>query len=259
MTAIYSLLVILALSFLITRMATAALTLTGISEDLAKLQSISAFTGVGFTTQESEQIVQHPVRRRIAISLMILGNAGIVTAISSLVMSAIKVKETDDWLIPFAWLAGGVAVLWFIAQSLWLERQMNRAMRWALSKWTDLDTHDYASLLHLTGDYSVRRCRVKSDDWLSGKRLDEMRLLQEGVTVLGIQRANGNYVGVPRGETTIRAGDQLVLYGPEETLDELDERRRGAPGDAAHDEAVAETQRRRHDEQRRDEEEEQAP
>jgi K+/H+ antiporter YhaU regulatory subunit KhtT len=255
MTAIYSLLVILALSFLITRTATAALTLTGISEDLAKLQSISAFTGVGFTTQESERIVQHPVRRRIAMTLMILGNAGIVTAVSSLVVSAIKVQETDDWLTPLAWLAGGIAVLWFIAQSQWLERQMSRAMRWALSKWTRLETHDYASLLQLTGDYSVRLCEVREDDWLADKRLDQMRLLQEGVTVLGIRRPNGNYVGVPRGETLIRTGDQLVLYGPEQTLDELDERRRGATGDVAHDEAVAETQRRRHDEQRRDEEE----
>ncbi len=254
MTAVYSLLVILALSFLITRMATAALTLTGISEDLAKLQSISAFTGVGFTTQESERIVQHPVRRRIAMTLMILGNAGIVTAVSSLVVSAIKVQETDDWLTPLAWLAGGIAVLWFIAQSQWLERQMSRAMRWALSKWTRLETHDYASLLQLTGDYSVRLCEVREDDWLADKRLDQMRLLQEGVTVLGIRRPNGNYVGVPRGETLIRTGDQLVLYGPEQTLDELDERRRGATGDVAHDEAVAETQRRRHDEQRRDEE-----
>lgn len=87
MAAVISLFVILTLSFLFTRLATAALTLTGVSHELARLQSISAFTGVGFTTSESEALVEHPVRRRVLILLMILGNAGVVTAISSLVLT----------------------------------------------------------------------------------------------------------------------------------------------------------------------------
>jgi Trk-type K+ transport system membrane component len=82
MTAILSLLVILILSFLFTRLATVALSLTGVSYELARLQAVSAFTGVGFTTREPEHVVHHPVRRRILIALMVLGNAGIVTAIS---------------------------------------------------------------------------------------------------------------------------------------------------------------------------------
>lgn len=253
MTAILTLLVVLTLSFLITRLASAALTLTGVSQELAKLQSISAFTGVGFTTQESERIVQHPVRRRILTLLMILGNAGIVTAVSSLILSLVEVRKTGDWMLPLAWLAGGVAVLWFVATSKWVERQMSKAMRWALARWTRLETYDYASLLHLTGDYSIRECRVEPDDWLAEKRLKELKLHQEGVTVLGIHRANGDYLGVPRGETKVRADDRLILYGPEQTMNELDVRRRGSSGDQAHDRAVGETRRRREAEQRRDE------
>ena len=68
MTAIFSLLVVLTISFLITRLGTAALTLTGVSHELARLQAVSAFTGVGFTTTESELIVEHSVRRRILIA-----------------------------------------------------------------------------------------------------------------------------------------------------------------------------------------------
>jgi len=253
MTAILTLLVVLTFSFLITRLATAALTLTGLSQELAKLQAISAFTGVGFTTAESERIVQHPVRRRVLILLMILGNAGIVTAISSLILSLFEVRETGEWFFLVAWLAGGVAVLWFVATSEWVERQMSKGMRWALARWTRLETHDYAALLHLTGDYSIRECRVEPDDWLAEKRLAQLRLPQEGVTVLGIHRANGAYVGVPRGETKIHAHDRLILYGPEETMDELDVRRRGLSGDEAHHRAVGQTRQRREAEQRRDE------
>jgi hypothetical protein len=184
---------------------------------------------------------------------MILGNAGIVTAISSLILSLVEVRETGNWLVPAAWLIGGVAVLWFVATSGWVERQMSKAMRWALSRWTRLETYDYASLLQLTGDYSVRECRVEANDWLADKRLQDLSLHQEGVTVLGIYRTNGDYVGVPRGETEVRAEDRLILYGPEETMDELDVRRRGLTGDQAHDRAVGETRRRRQAEQRRDE------
>ena len=52
MTAIASLFVVLTLSFLITRLATLALTLTGLSRDLARLQSVSAFTGVGYAVAD---------------------------------------------------------------------------------------------------------------------------------------------------------------------------------------------------------------
>jgi hypothetical protein len=90
------------LSFLITGLATAALTLTGLSQDLARLRATSAFTGAGFTTQESERTVGHPVRRRILILLMNLGNAGIVAAVSSLILSPVEIRETGNWLVPAA-------------------------------------------------------------------------------------------------------------------------------------------------------------
>ena len=253
MTPIISLLVVLTLSLAITRLATAALTLTGLSEELARLQAISAFTGVGFTTRESERIVQHPARRRILILLMILGNAGIVTAITSLVLSFVEVRQTEDWIYLVAWLGGGVAVLWAVAASRRVERVVTAGMRWALARWTRLEAYDYASLLQLTGEYSVRECQVRPGEWVQDRSLSELRLLQEGITVLGIYRANGNYLGVPRGETVIRAGDRLILYGREQAMDNLDVRRRDAAGDQAHHEAVQDTQRDRESQKRRDE------
>ena len=87
MTALISVLVAITLSLLITRIATEALTLTGLSRTSASFQARSAFTGSGFTTSESEAVVQHPVRRRIIMWLMFLGNAGIITVISSLVLT----------------------------------------------------------------------------------------------------------------------------------------------------------------------------
>lgn len=61
MIAILSLLVTLTLSLLVTRVGAMALMLTGMSREMARFQARSAFTGVGFTTQESESITTHPV------------------------------------------------------------------------------------------------------------------------------------------------------------------------------------------------------
>ncbi|MBU0630609.1 MAG: hypothetical protein KKC80_06825 [Candidatus Margulisbacteria bacterium] len=51
--------------------------------DQARFQSLSCFSGTGFTTQESELVTGHPQRRKIASYLMILGNAGLVTLIAT--------------------------------------------------------------------------------------------------------------------------------------------------------------------------------
>lgn len=90
MFAVISLLVVLTLSLLITRIATVALTHTGLSRDSARFQARSAFTGVGFTTTESEKVVNHPVRRRILMMLMLLGNAGIVTVVASFMLTFVE-------------------------------------------------------------------------------------------------------------------------------------------------------------------------
>ena len=83
MASLISLLVILTLSLLITKIAGQALIHTGLAKDAAKFQARSSFTGVGYTTREAENVVNHPVRRRIVMALMLIGNVGIISAITS--------------------------------------------------------------------------------------------------------------------------------------------------------------------------------
>ena len=85
MIAVITLLVGLLLSLVAVRIATIALTLTGVSKPLAQFQARSAFTGCGFATSESEQVVNHPVRRRVIMLLMFVGPAGIVTTAGAVV------------------------------------------------------------------------------------------------------------------------------------------------------------------------------
>jgi len=248
--ALISLILVLAMSLLITRIATMILIHTGISRGLAKFQARSAFTGVGYTTEEAEKMVSHPVRRRVVMLLMLLGNAGIVTSISSLMLAFIHPNRTPNWWLRLAWSGIGVAVLWFLAQSRWMDRRLARVTLWCLERWTHLDVRDYVSLLHLAGEYRVSEMQVRPDDWMADRTLAQLGLREEGITVLGIQRESGRYIGSPTGHFYVRAHDILLLYGRTSALTSLDERRAGIGGELAHQEAIAEqTSVLRHEEE----------
>jgi hypothetical protein len=108
----------------ITRIASIALTHTGLSRETSKFQARSAFTGVGFTTSESEMVVNHPVRRRILLLLMILGNAGIVTGVASLIIGFAGISDkVDNWL-KIVILVGGIIILWLLANSRWIRQSI---------------------------------------------------------------------------------------------------------------------------------------
>lgn len=241
MVAIISLLVILTLSLLITRIAAVALVHTGLSKESAVFQSRSAFTGVGFTTAEAESVVDHPVRRKIIYLLMFLGNVGIISVISSLILSFLSIEKLEITLKTGV-LVGGVALLWFLAQSKWIDRKLSYIIDKALSRYTNLNIQDYYSLLHLSDNYRVSEIKVEGDDWLADKELSEMELRDEGVRVLGIQRKEGEYLGAPRGETKVYPEDTLILYGRASLLESLDERKEGLLGEQGHNDAVAEQQ-----------------
>ncbi|MEQ8997028.1 MAG: TrkA C-terminal domain-containing protein [Coleofasciculus sp. B1-GNL1-01] len=243
MAALISLLTVISLSLLITRIATVALALTGLSRESAKFQARSAFTGVGFTTNEAEQVVSHPVRRRILMLLMLLGNVGVITTISSLILTFLNTASNQQWLVRSLILGIGLAVLWVLATSKWIDRYLSRLINWALHRWTTLNVQDYANLLRLSGDYTVMEMEVQPDDWLADRALGELGLRQEGVVVLGIQRENGRYVGAPKGHTRICAGDVLILYGRLPLLNELDQRGADWTGEQSHQKAVAQQQR----------------
>ena len=238
MPALISVLIAITISLLITRIATEALTLTGLSRTSAKFQARSAFTGTGFATAESEAIVKHPLRRRIIMWLMFLGNAGFITVISSLVLTFVSTSSPGDGLFRFLYLLIGIAALWLIATNRAFNRILTRLVRKALRRWTDLDLQDYARLLHLKGKYQVTEIEVDEDNWLANKKLKELRLADEGIAVLGIERSDRLYIGAPYGETCIYPGDTLIAYGRKRALIELDVRLAGIEGEQAHQKAV---------------------
>ncbi len=237
MIAVISLVLILILSLILVRIATIALTLTGLPRSMAAFQARSALTGTGFTTSESEKVVNHPVRRRIVTWLMILRNGGIVTIFATIVLGFLRVDaEQGSLSVRIGVLLLGMLLLWAVATSAWFERRLRIALSRFLRDHTGLVHSDLHRLMHLSGDFVVAELQVKAGDWLAGRSLGHLRLRDEGVLVLGITRPGGDYLGVPDRETVIEPEQTLIVYGHRDVLERLDHRPDDLEGQREHDE-----------------------
>jgi len=234
LAAIITVILILIFSILITKVAAIALSHTGLSRESSKFQARSAFTGVGFTTSESEKVVNHPVRRRILLLLMILGNAGIVTGVASLIIGFTGIEEKVDAWIKIVILLVGTGLLWTLANSKWIDQQLSRVIDKYLRKYGGLNVADYASLLRLSEDYRIAEMAIECKHWLCNSKLRNTELREEGVNVLAISRSDGSFFGAPMGETTIQDGDTLVVYGRIDALLKLEKRLKGSKGNKEH-------------------------
>ncbi len=249
MASVLSLVLIVTLSILITRFATIALVHTGLSKRVARFQARSAFTGVGYATRESERVVGHPVRRSIIMILMLLGNVGIISVLASLVLTFVDNEAgTSEWLKKTGTLAGSIVILWLLSRSKWIDKALSRWINHLLHKYTDIQVRDYAGILHLSGEYEITEMLVEKNHWMASQNLSVLNLRQEGLNLIGVEREDGYYVGMPSGETRIMEGDTLIMYGKESALKRLNDRKKNPEGDLNRREAVRDYRETRHEE-----------
>ena len=198
--------------------------MTGLSPDVASFQAASAFLGAGHTTEESEQTVATPERRRIIKTLIRLGSLSLLGALVPLIGSF---AGGDGNLITLVYILVGAATIVVFARSRWLNRLVTPLIRRALSETTGLEIRDYSQLLGLYEEYRVSEIDAGAGDWITDGPLSELDLAAEGVLVLGIERSDGSYLGAPGPDAEIQPGDTLVVYGRQHRLEELAGRRTG--------------------------------
>lgn len=249
MYAVVLLIAVAVVSLLLTRIATIALTVTGMTRESARFQARSALTGVGFTTGESEAVVNHPLRRRIVMALMLFGSLGLATAVAGLLASFLSADAGQASQRVLLLVAGLVAV-YGASMSPWVDRRLNRLGVKVLRRFTDLQVHDVARLLHLSGEYSVKEMSADVDDWIVERPLSELGLREEGIIVLAVVRDSGAFLGAPSGATKIHPGDTVILYGRDDDFTDVATRRHGAQGDRAHEVAMEEQERLEEEEAR---------
>lgn len=224
MGAAITLLMILTFSVLVVRTAAVALRLTGMPVDVARFQARSAFTGAGFTTSESEAVVNHPIRRRLIGLLMLMGNMGLVTVLATFIVSFVATENSMAAMSrQLYWLLGAIALLWFIALNPVADRLMCQSIGWLLQRTTSLAQRGPTALLQVTNGYSVAEHAVVSGNGFDGATLSDVCSRDRRLVILGIEHGDGSYSSAPECGTRLVTGDSIVLYGSDEEHSALHE------------------------------------
>lgn len=222
-------------SFLVVRIGSMAFEITGMEKDQARFQSLSCFSGTGFTTSEAELITGHPQRRKIASYLMILGNAGLVTLIAAFANSIRPVDVLEQfnffsiplpipgYLSPYvnilAIILGTYIIYKIFTRTHLLEGLAGRIKHRMVEK-KIVRPEKVAELLVAAEGFGISQFEVHRSSYLANKTLDHLKLKEKNIQVLMIQRDSENII-IPKGNHKVLLNDKLFCFGRMDNIREL--------------------------------------
>lgn len=223
------------ISFLVVRIGAIAFEITGMEKDHARFQSLSCFSGTGFTTSEAELITGHPQRRKIASYLMILGNAGLVTLIATFANTIRPVSVIEQfnfftiplpipvWLSPYiniAIISVGVLLIYKIFTKSHVMDRFTANIRKKMVEKKVVKPEKVTELLAAPEGYGVSQFEVHLNSPLLKKDLKHLHLKEEDIQVLLIQRGPETIL-IPKGDEKFQAEDQVICFGKLEKIRQL--------------------------------------
>lgn len=201
--------------FTVIEINTSIFVATGLERKVARFQVISMLTGTGFTTGESELIIDHPVRRRLGAFLILFGAfslAVIISAISNLL-------SDNFYTMEIAYVAGGLLALLFLLKAPAVQKMIGKQMKSKLKENYELADLPIRDVLLMDKEDEVREISIKEDSPFEGKTFDEIIDRQDDLILLFIKRGDIN-IRQKSHQTNLEPGDRLVLYGNNPLIEE---------------------------------------
>jgi hypothetical protein len=210
---------IFALLFLIMEVATVLLVITGLDRETARFQAISLLTSSGYTTSEAELVVRHPVRRKIALFLMLSGTIALALIISVLVRVLGRDLSGPQSIF---YLVSVLLMVFFLFRNKYILSFLDKHLEKRLMKQSYLKTRTVEELLKVDENFSIAEVHLTNhrSPWVH-RTLGETRLRDMGVMVLSIRRRNGTVIRAPRGTDLLQPDDILLVYGRPRYIGEL--------------------------------------
>ena len=223
MYAVATFLVVAVITLVFGQLATGALIATGVPPEVAAFQARSAFSGAGFTTTEAENVVNHPLRRRIIATTMFVGSLGTPTLVVTVLLGFIAPGpgSTTERTLVLVTATVGLAMLL-------LNRPIRRVLvrlghRYTRRRLVPALGGAADEILTLGDDFVIDAIRIATDPGPSTRSLRALAHAFPGCTVLGIRRP-GEYLGEPPVDVELAAGDELIVYGRRAAVEALLER-----------------------------------
>jgi len=197
---------------IIVRAGAIALILTGISSEKAHFQALSAFTGTGFTTNESERAVNNKIRRRIISFLIIFGNGGLITLFVT-ATTTFSLSNKDFIFEKAIFLAAGIILLYFLMKFSPLKNKIDNIIAYFIEK-NNLfeDDATIEEKLHIDDGYIVERIILKENSKLMDKTVLQVNQELDNKLIIGIERYD-TWIAFPQNDTILALHDIVVVYG----------------------------------------------
>ncbi|MDD5071073.1 MAG: hypothetical protein PHV17_10145 [Candidatus Omnitrophica bacterium] len=220
LSAVIPVVIVIIFFFFIVRIATIVLKLTGLDENTARFQAISAFTGTGFTTQEAETILADELRRKTVIILMIMGKIGIVSVMASVFFSFGQDKLSNDLSKTFILLI--IIVLFYKVTTLSrVNRFLNRFIEKRIIARGIIKQKTMEELFHLPKGYGIAKLTISASSNELGKSLAKAGFIGKNILVLSIEHRDQMMpTAFPNARDVINVGDKLLCYGLLESIKE---------------------------------------
>ncbi|NKE07491.1 MULTISPECIES: TrkA C-terminal domain-containing protein [Mesobacillus] len=201
--------------FTVIEINTSIFVATGLERKIARFQVISMLTGTGFTTGESELIIDHPVRRRLGAFLILFGAFSL-----AVIISAISNLLTDNfYTMEIAYIAVGLLVLLLTLRAPAVQHLMGGKMKSELKENYELADLPISDVLLMDEEDEVREIVISKDSFFADKTFEEIVEKEDDIILLFIKRGEIN-IRNKAYETKIEPGDKLIVYGNNPQIEE---------------------------------------
>lgn len=201
--------------FLVLRISTHLLVMTGLEPSVASFQVVSMLTGTGFTTTESELVLRHPVRRRLALFLILFGAFSLAVVISSL--SAILSNQTD--LTQLTAVAAVLAAVLLIVRNKRVHERLSRILMKRINRRSEFDPMPVSELASEWRDEMVMGVQLADDSSWVGRSLKDVLTEDEDILPLLIKRGDKR-MRKERWDVLLQEGDFVLLYGNQRQIEQ---------------------------------------
>ena len=217
-------LAVLAVYMFVIEAFSVAFKLTGLATSRIRFQVASLFTGVGFTTNESELITNDELRRKIAVACMYTGHVfsviimgliiNVFFAITNTIKGDAKTYNFTDWYFIVFYVSAALFLLVLFIKIPPINKRFQKFLeRIAINASKTGRKTNIVTVLDFYGKQAVAEVILnRLPEFMNEKPLVEMNLNKKYlINILTIKRGKRT-VDVTK-DTMFRKGDILIIYG----------------------------------------------
>ncbi|SEC09533.1 TrkA C-terminal domain-containing protein [Paenibacillus sp. GP183] len=200
--------------FFVLELSITILKITGLDHKVARFQVVSMLTSTGFTTKESELILRHPIRRKIAVFLILFGVfslAVFISTISNILAKSFEIPQMIGITTFF-----GLMLLIFKNKTINLK--MTKRFHEDLEREFELHELPINEILFIKDTDFFTGVNIFNDSRFANKKAKEIFLPNEDIILLFIQRGVEK-IRHERLQLIIQEGDILFVYGNRMTIE----------------------------------------